>query len=59
MKLVLHRRVHSDVDEIMNYYERAERPELARTFIANCGVSCWTLSAGPTDTISSKRTSGG
>ena len=32
MKLVLHRRVCSDVDEIMDYYERAELPELAQDF---------------------------
>jgi plasmid stabilization system protein ParE len=32
MKLVLHRRIRSDVDEIMDYYERAEHPELAEDF---------------------------
>ncbi len=32
MRLVLHRRVRSDVDEIMDYYERAEHPELAQDF---------------------------
>ncbi|MEI6781993.1 MAG: type II toxin-antitoxin system RelE/ParE family toxin [Verrucomicrobiota bacterium] len=32
MRLVLHRRVRSDVDEIMYYYERAEQPELAQDF---------------------------
>jgi plasmid stabilization system protein ParE len=32
MKLVLHRRVHSDVDEIMDNYERVNGPELAREF---------------------------
>ncbi len=32
MKLVLHRRVRSDVDEIMDYYEQAGHPELARDF---------------------------
>ena len=32
MRLVLHRRVRSDVDEIMGYYERAEHPELAEDF---------------------------
>ena len=32
MRLVLHRRVRSDVDEIMDYYERAEQPELAQDF---------------------------
>ncbi len=32
MKLVLHRRIRSDVDEIMDYYERAEHPELAQDF---------------------------
>jgi plasmid stabilization system protein ParE len=32
MKLVLHRRVRSDVDEIMDYYEQAEHPELAQDF---------------------------
>ena len=32
MKLVLHRRVRSDVDDIMDYYERAGHPELAQDF---------------------------
>ena len=32
MRLVLHRRVRSDVDEIMDYYERAKYPELAQDF---------------------------
>lgn len=32
MKLVLHRRVLSDVDEILDYYERAEHAELAQEF---------------------------
>ncbi len=32
MRLVLHRRVRSDVDEIMDYYARAEHPELADDF---------------------------
>jgi plasmid stabilization system protein ParE len=32
MRLVLHRRVRSDADEIMDYYERAEHPELAQDF---------------------------
>ncbi len=32
MRLVLHRRVRSDVDEIMGFYERAEHPELAQEF---------------------------
>jgi toxin ParE1/3/4 len=31
MRLVLHRRIRSDVDEIMDYYERAD-PELAEDF---------------------------
>ena len=32
MKLVLHRRVRSDVEEIMDYYEGAGHPELAQAF---------------------------
>jgi len=32
VKLVLHRRVRSDVDEIMDYYERTDHPELAQDF---------------------------
>ena len=32
MRLVLHWRVRSDVDEIMDYYARAEHPELADDF---------------------------
>lgn len=30
--MVLHRRVRSDVDEIMDYYERTQYPELAQDF---------------------------
>jgi plasmid stabilization system protein ParE len=32
MRLVLHRRVRPHVDEIMDYYERAEHPDLAEDF---------------------------
>ena len=32
MRLVLHRRVRSDVGEIMDYYDRTEHPELAQDF---------------------------
>jgi plasmid stabilization system protein ParE len=32
MRLVLHRRVRSDVDQILDYYERAEDPDLAQDF---------------------------
>jgi hypothetical protein len=32
MRLVLHRRICSDVDEIMDFYQRAEHPELAEEF---------------------------
>jgi hypothetical protein len=32
MKLVLHRRVRSDVDEVMEYYEGTGHPELAQDF---------------------------
>ena len=32
MKLVLHRKLRSDIDEIMDYYERAGHPELAQDF---------------------------
>ena len=32
MRLVLHRRVRFDADEIMGHYERAEHPELAEDF---------------------------
>ena len=34
MRLVLHRKVHSDVDAIMEYYERAANRELADDFYA-------------------------
>jgi plasmid stabilization system protein ParE len=30
MKLVLHRRARADVEDIMDYYERAGHPELAQ-----------------------------
>jgi plasmid stabilization system protein ParE len=32
MRLVLHPKVYSDIDEIMEYYERVARPELADEF---------------------------
>ena len=32
MRLVLHSKVHSDVHEIMGYYERIASPELADEF---------------------------
>ena len=32
MRLVLHPKVYSDIDEIMGYYERLARPELANEF---------------------------
>jgi len=32
MRLILHRRVRSDVDEIMDYYEQSHHPELAMDF---------------------------
>jgi plasmid stabilization system protein ParE len=34
MRLILHRQVHSDVDAIMEYYERVASPELADDFYA-------------------------
>jgi plasmid stabilization system protein ParE len=34
MRLVLHPKVYSDIDEIMGYYERIETPELADQFYA-------------------------
>ncbi|HMO66871.1 MAG TPA: type II toxin-antitoxin system RelE/ParE family toxin [Verrucomicrobiota bacterium] len=34
MRLVLHPKVHADVDEIMSYYERVAGPELAADFYA-------------------------
>lgn len=32
MRLVFHRKVYSDIDEIMEYYEQAATPELADEF---------------------------
>ncbi len=32
MRLVLHPKVYSDIDEVMGYYERIETPELAGEF---------------------------
>ena len=32
MRLVLHPKIHSDVSEIMEYYERVASPELADEF---------------------------
>lgn len=34
MRLVLHPKVYSDIDEIMGYYERVATPELADDFYA-------------------------
>ncbi len=34
MRLILHRNVHSDVDAIMEYYERVASQELADDFYA-------------------------
>lgn len=34
MRLVLHPKVYSDIDEIMGYYERIATPELADDFFA-------------------------
>jgi hypothetical protein len=34
MRLVLHPKVHSDIDAIMNYYEQAATSELADEFYA-------------------------
>ena len=34
MRLVLHPKVYSDIDEIMGYYERIATPELADNFYA-------------------------
>jgi toxin ParE1/3/4 len=34
MRIVLHPKVYSDIDEIMGYYERMETPELADEFYA-------------------------
>jgi hypothetical protein len=38
MRLILHPKVYSDIDEIMRYYERIATPELADDFIGNCGI---------------------
>src|SRR5580698_5330199 len=32
MRLILHEKVYSDIDQIMGYYERADTPELANDF---------------------------
>lgn len=32
MRLILHPKVYSDIDEIMRYYERIATPELADDF---------------------------
>ena len=34
MRLVLHPKVYSDIDEIMGHYERIATPELSREFYA-------------------------
>ena len=34
MRLILHPKVYSDIDEIMQYYERIAKPELAHEFYA-------------------------
>jgi plasmid stabilization system protein ParE len=35
MRLVLHPKIYSDIDAIMNYYEQAATPELADEFYAD------------------------
>ena len=32
MRLILHQKVYSDIDKIMDYYEQADIPELADEF---------------------------
>jgi plasmid stabilization system protein ParE len=34
MRLILHRKVHDDIGEIMGYYEREDTPDLADEFYA-------------------------
>lgn len=59
MRLVLHRRVRSDVDEIMDHYERAQHPELSRDFYRELRGFMLDAARRPGRYHSSKRTSGG
>jgi plasmid stabilization system protein ParE len=54
MRLVLHRRVRSDVDEIMDYYERAEHPELTQDFYGELRAFMLDTAVDQADTTSSK-----
>jgi hypothetical protein len=38
MRLVLHPKVYSEIDEIMGYYERIATPELSREFYAGAAT---------------------
>lgn len=57
MRLVLHRRVRSDVDEIMDYYEQAEQPHLADDFYRELRHFMLEAARRPYRTIFSKLTS--
>jgi hypothetical protein len=41
MRIVLHPKVYSDIDEIMGYYERIETPKLADEFYAELRHYMW------------------
>ena len=40
MRLVLHPKVYSDIDEVMMYYERIASRELADEFYAGLRITC-------------------
>lgn len=58
MRLVLHRRIRSDVDEIMDYYECAEHPELADDFYRELRQFMLAAAAGLFEITFTKPTSG-
>ena len=39
MRLVLHRKVCSDIEKVMEYYEQVATPELANEFYAGYDIS--------------------
>ena len=40
MRLVLHPKVYSDIDEIMGYYERIGTESSLMNFTLNCDIRC-------------------
>ncbi len=55
MRLVLHQKVHSDVDSIMGYYERVASRELSDDFYADLRRSMLDAAEGPSSFATRER----